>query len=77
MQLHCTVVVHCFRAIWWGIVDMQDPALQQPMYARMLPLLLRHAQYPEDFTTWEECLSVDQEAFESFRCLRTPAAALC
>mmetsp|Transcript_17088 Transcript_17088/g.51068 ORF Transcript_17088/g.51068 Transcript_17088/m.51068 type:complete len:994 (+) Transcript_17088:167-3148(+) len=45
----------------------RDPALQQPMYARMLPLLLRHAQYPEDFTTWEECLSVDQEAFESFR----------
>ncbi len=37
------------------------------MYRRLLPLLLQHAAFPADFTTWEECTSVDQEAFDSFR----------
>ena len=53
-------------------VRTQDPALQQPMYRRLLPLLLQHAAFPEDFTTWEECVSVDREAFDSFRCKHPP-----
>lgn len=37
------------------------------MYARMVPLLLRQAAFPADFTSWEECLSMDEEVFTRFR----------
>ncbi len=42
-------------------------AAQAPMYARLLPLLLRHAAFPDDFTSWDDCVSVDEEVFLRFR----------
>ena len=41
--------------------------LQAPMYARLVPLLLRHASFPADFTSWQECISIDEEVFSRFR----------
>lgn len=37
------------------------------MYARMLPLLLKQAAYPADFTSWDECVALDEEVFSRFR----------
>lgn len=37
------------------------------MYARMVPLLLQQAAFPADFTSWEECVALDEEVFSRFR----------
>jgi hypothetical protein len=45
------------------------------MYARMLPLLLQQAAYPAVFTSWDECVALDEEVFSRFRyALSRPAA---
>lgn len=30
-------------------------------------MLLQHASLPADFTTWEDCVTVDEDSFDSFR----------
>ena len=48
----------------------RQPQLQQPLYSSLLQVLGPHLQYSQDFTSWEECVEDDDEAFNRFRLVR-------
>ena len=41
--------------------------LGQALYSSLLPVLFPHMQYPQGFTTWNEWVDDDEEAFNRFR----------
>ncbi len=64
-------VLEYFNALDYVLMADRDPVLRAPLYRDLLPSLLRHARYPEGFTTWDEHVEDDrdEDAFKRFRCM--------
>lgn len=45
----------------------RQPQLRQPLYSSLLQVLFPCMQYPQGFTTWDEWVDDDEEAFTRFR----------
>ena len=45
----------------------RHPQLREPLYSSLLQVLLPHMQFSDKFTTWEECVDDDEDAFNRFR----------
>ena len=58
-----------FNALDYVLMADRDPLLRAPLYRDLLPCLLRHAQYPESFTTWIYHVEDDrdEDSFKRFR----------
>ena len=58
-----------FNALDYVLMAERDPQLRAPLYVQLLPQLLRHAQYPSGFTSWEHHVEddLDEESFKRFR----------
>ncbi len=65
-------VLEYFNALDYVLMADRDPVLRAPLYRDLLPSLLRHARYPEGFTTWDEHVEDDRDkdAFKRFRCTK-------
>ncbi len=59
--------VEYFETLSTVPVAERSPAFRAPMFGRLLPPLLRHARYPQSFTSWEECIDDDCDEFHRFR----------
>ena len=68
-QAVAETVLDYFNALDYVLMADRDPQLRAPLYAQLLPHLLRHAQYPEGFTSWEQHVedARDEESFKRFR----------
>lgn len=62
-------VLDYFNALDYVLMAERDPQLRAPLYAQLLLHLLRHAQYPAGFTSWEQHVEDDrdEESFKRFR----------
>lgn len=60
--------IEFFEALNTVPMAERAPSFGPPLFARLLPLLLAHARYPADFTSWVECLEDDADDFHRFRC---------
>ena len=62
-------VLDYFNALDYVLMADRDALLRAPLYAQLLPHLLRHAQYPEGFASWEQHVEDDrdEESFKRFR----------
>ncbi|KAK9902253.1 hypothetical protein WJX75_009732 [Coccomyxa subellipsoidea] len=61
------IAVQFFEILSTVPVAKRSPAFRAPVFGRMLPPLLRHARYPQGFTSWEECVDDDSDEFHRFR----------
>jgi hypothetical protein len=58
-----------FNALDYVLMADRDPLLRAPLYRDLLPSLMRHARYPEGFTSWEDHVDDDrdEDSFKRFR----------
>ncbi|KAK9804313.1 hypothetical protein WJX72_006272 [[Myrmecia] bisecta] len=61
------VVVDYFNTLSTVSIKQRHPSLGRPLFGNLLQPLLRHASFPADFSSWEECTDDDEELFDRFR----------
>ena len=49
------------------VLAERQAQLREPLYSSLLQVLFPHMHYPQGFTTWDDWVDDDEEAFHRFR----------